>query len=128
MTESKHLWEANHSYSGADSNYFANFYQQEGMFNEYDSWAEFMESGSPVMDMDFNLMYRFDWIKPDEDDEYAEKEHVKFFYVQQRRGAVAADTVYVTPEDEPAVRAYLQKYADHMRDLWAPFDLSPVAE
>ena len=123
MTEAKHLWEVEHSYAGADSNYFASFNQQDGYFRDFATWKEFTESDSFETDMDYNLMYRWDWKKSEES--YPEEEHVKFFYVQQRRGAVSGDTILVGPEDEPAVRAYLQKYADHMRDMWAPLDLSP---
>lgn len=124
MTEVKHLWEADHSYTGAESNYFANFQQQEGYFREFESWKAFTESDSFETDMDYNLMYRWDW--KNGEDQYPEAEHLALFYVQQRRGAVSGDTIFVTAEDEPAVRAYLQKYADHMRDLWAPFDLSSL--
>lgn len=121
MPTKKHLWDADHAYAGADQNYFAPANQQDALFPTFNSWKEFTESGYYESDMDYNLMYRFDWTK--EGEGYPEKEHVKFFYVQQRRGAVACDTIFVTEEDEPAVRAYLQKYADHMRDLWAPLDL-----
>lgn len=126
MTEVKSLRDANHSYAGADQNYFAPGNQQDSYFPEFASWEEYTNSDYFESDLDYNLMYRFDWKK--EGESYPEKEHIKFFYVQQRRGLVAADTIFVTAEDEPAVRAYLQKYADHMRDLWAPLDLSPVAE
>jgi hypothetical protein len=125
MTKSTSLRDSKHSYSGADQNYFMPGNLQDEFFRTYDSWQAFIESGNSETDMDYNLMYRWDWKKKGEG--YPTKEHVTLYWLQQRRGCVGSDTIFVTAEDEPAVREYLQKYADHMRDIWAPLDMSPKA-
>ncbi len=118
MTEIKSLRDSKHRYSGADQNYYMPGNMQDEFFRTYDSWAEFIESGESDVDMDYNLMYRWDWKK--EGEGYPTKEHITLYWLQQRRGAVGSDTIFVTKDDEPAVREYLQKFADHMKELWAP--------
>jgi hypothetical protein len=112
------LRDSKHSYSGADQNYYMPGNMQDDLFRTYNSWTEFIESGDSEVDMDYNLMYRWDWNK--EGKSYPTAEHVTFYWLQQRRGCVASDTIFVTKDDEPALRAYLQPFAAHMKDLWAP--------
>lgn len=112
------LRDSKHSYTGADQNYFMPANQQDSLFVTYDSWGEFIHSGNADLDMDYNLMYRWDWKKKGEG--YPTKEHITLYWLQQRRGCVGSDTIYVTEEDEPAIRKYLQPFAKHMKDLWAP--------
>lgn len=107
----KHLWEVDHPYYGP-----------EGRINEdYASWADFFEEMGAA-DPDMNLLIRWDWHTPDpEGDQWGNKDHeLLLFFVQQRKSAIAKCTVYVSPEDEGAVREYLAKKLDYLVMMWSP--------
>lgn len=137
MTDTKHLWEVEHDYYGASQCYYANFHQQAEWNREYTSWSEFSEDGDSLFsigDKDaehmraMNFLYRWDWQRPDpedlDEDEYA-GDTLELFWIFPRKGMISKVSVQVTEEDEPAVREWLQLFANYMRDMWAPFDLSP---
>lgn len=77
-------------------------------------------------DMDYNLLYRWDWVIADPND-YEKGEPVpgpqlKLFYMFQRKALPTSVTVRnMTPEDESEVREFLQRNWKHMQELWAPF-------
>jgi len=81
--------------------------------------------------MGLNFLYRWDWhawhLEYPED--YADGEEafeLELFWLMPRKGIMARSVIKVTAADEEAVRAWLQKHADYMRDLWAPLSLAPA--
>lgn len=119
-TEPAHLWEFDHPYYSSESNYYSN-----DCSHHSDSWAEFMEEMGDA-DKDHNLLFRWDWERPDpadyepgEDPGYTDRLHL--FYVLQRKGIYMTWEVDVTPDDETAVRWFLNGYWQHMQLLWSPF-------
>lgn len=117
-----HLWECDHSYYCNESNYF-----QNGCCEKYKSFADFIEVYADV-DLDYNLLFRWDWRKgqeqgeEDNDDDYEEVEGdiLYLFWMQQRKGKYTSCMIQVTEADEPAVRAFLQRAFNHLAALWLP--------
>jgi hypothetical protein len=113
------LWDDDHPYYCSESNYYSN---EPG--ERYDSWAEYLAAWGPN-DKDLNLLFRWDWAKPDPDN-YEDGETIPdhdtlwLFYVLQRKGIFLANQVRVTEADESSVREYLEGYWRHMRLLWRP--------
>lgn len=107
-----HLWEVDHDY-----------YCSEAEYHEVsDSWAEFFEEFGDA-DKDYNLLFRWDWVKPDP--EYFEGEELpsdvlRVFFVAQRKGYLFSRDINVTEADEPAVRSYLSNQWEHLKGLWSP--------
>lgn len=94
-------------------------YYGSGEFSEhYDSWEDFISDWADA-DPDYNHLYRWDVIQPDPDDEDVVLS-IDLFFVQQRRGSVSQVTVNITPDDEPAITAYLQERYKLVQALWAP--------
>ena len=121
MTETKPFWETDHPYVAPDSNYYANGYESAAYTHAFDSWSDFLaELGD--MDEDYNFLYRWDFYSPDP--KWAEKDEVPelhFCYILQRKGTFLwAKIRNPQPEDEEAIRAYLDARWDHVRRLWAP--------
>jgi len=118
----KHLWEAEHPYYCASSNYYSN----EQNYMESNSFADFLaEMGGA--DLDMNLVFRWDWFEGGECEGSAFNGDVNYrngklyiFYMGQRKGIYFYHIVDVCRADEPAVIAYLQPRADHLRKLWEP--------
>lgn len=117
MSEQR-LWEVDHPYYATEGNYFSNGYHAE-----YASWAEFIEEQGDL-DLDMNLVYRWDWQVPDPDDyepdEKMPPETLDLFYVGQRKALHRSVSVEIRREDEPAVREWLTVRAEHMRRVWEP--------
>lgn len=120
----KHLWEVEHDYYGPESNYFATGIQQREYSQHWESWSDFADGwGSPIDGM--NWLYRFDWIKADLDDlrffpDMDTRDTLRLFYLLPRKGILLDHTVYVTEDDEPAVRTYLKPAAEYSLNMWAP--------
>jgi hypothetical protein len=70
-------------------------------------------------DPDYNLLFRWDWARPDAE---AERDHdeLRLFFFHQRKGRWCAHFVRVSEADEPAVRAWLAERWAHLQRLWAP--------
>ena len=143
MSDHKHLWKFDHPYYCSEGNFFKN-----GLNNQFESWADFAQpsEGKNMFrdewnllydyDPDLNLLWRWDWkkadpdnyyLKPgDKDDETVEYEEacktdtLYLFFMLQRKAYNISAEVKVTEADEPAVREWLTKKADHMRKLWEP--------
>ncbi len=114
---SEHLWDAHHEYYCQTGNYYNN-----DSHIHYETWASFFaEQGK--LDMDYNLVFRWDWDKPDPDD--GVMGNLTVFWVGQRKAHLRSTSVAVHPDEEPLVRAFLQPRLDHLLSLWAP--LSPSA-
>lgn len=104
----KHLWEPVHSYYCNPENYYAG--RSDRSF--FKDWASFLEEWENA-DFDYNLLFRWDW---------DEKEGtLTLFWMGQRKGLFqSTKIVEVTREDEPSVRAWLEKRWKHLASLWAP--------
>ena len=111
-----HLWEVKHPYYCADSNYYARGDQQPVV--EYASWSDFLDSEG-TSDFDMNLLFRFDWIKADLEDERP-KDKLYLFWMGQRKGLYRWSEIAIKDADEDAVRAWLQPRFDHLKKLWEP--------
>ncbi len=61
----KHLWEVEHEYYCNLGNYYAVI---DDCHQEYDSWQEFHDKEGDS-DMDYNLLFRWDWKEEDEEGE-----------------------------------------------------------
>lgn len=126
------LWEHDHPYYANTGNYFEG-YPFPG--TRSGTWAEFIEEMGDA-DEDMNLVYRWDWIKADPADyEYEHEEDPNFelpgdrlmvFYMGQRKAYCWSWEIAVTEADEPAVRDWLARKADHMCRLWSPFLTRPI--
>jgi hypothetical protein len=112
-----HIWEHEHPYYWNEGNFFKN-----GWHFTYDSWAEFMAAWGDADD-DLNLLCRWDWVEALDEDGNPESVHgagtLKLGYVLQRKSISCSHHVKVGPEDEAAVRAWLQGKWKHMQALWA---------
>lgn len=112
-----HLWEEDHPYYCNEGNYY-----KAGQHYLMESWQEFMtEMGTS--DPDMNLLFRWDWLGPDAEDE--RDEHVlMLFFMMQRKARALSYAVKVTPADEPAVLAWLTERAKTITALWLPLNLA----
>ncbi len=109
------LYDIEHPYYCAEGNYFVG-----GMtaISEYDSWEAFLAEWGDS-DLDMNLVVRWDWHKPSEDEE-RETDVLDIFILGQRKAVWQSTHTKVTPEDEPAVRAWLEPRWQRIRENWAP--------
>ena len=106
-----HLWEVKHPYYSADSNFYA-----PGM--EHETWADFIDAEGDS-DFDMNLLFRFDWIKADADNEQ-DGDKLFLFWMGQRKGLYRWSVIDIKDADEDAVRAWLKPRFDHLKKLWEP--------
>jgi hypothetical protein len=123
MTTEKHLWDVEHEYSGADQNYFLAMNQHDDYFKEWESWDEYTNSKdfATVKDMpNLNLLYRWDWVPLESEDNWRETEHLKLFWIMPRKGTIGSDTITVTKDDEPQVREFLTRRAEYLKKMWEP--------
>lgn len=112
----RHLWQIDHPYYCNDTNYFGK-YENGFECTDWASWNDFYaEFDLEDTDMDYNLVFRWDWKFDPDDDEH--KLHL--YFMAQRKGYFFVNIIDVTPADEPAVREYLTAYAEHMRKIWEP--------
>lgn len=123
---SARLWEIEHSYHAAESNYYSNKHTER-----YVDWDDFVDSEGRN-DPDPNCLFRWDWLRPDPDDygpgDDFPGEELQLTFVLQRKGIYRVVFVPVSEADEPAVREYLTVKARYIADLWLPFlDGSKVA-
>lgn len=127
MVESKRLWDIEHSYYCREE-----AWNSSGDGNlEYKTFADFVaEMGTA--DKDYNLLFRWDWDERDDNgeptyngDDYYRNGKLKTFWMQQRKGLFVCMTVEVCRADEPAVRAFLAPFWEHMRELWEPLAGDP---
>lgn len=113
----KHLWEVDHNY----------YCSADGEF--YSTWQDFIDEWGDA-DEDYNLLFRFDCMAEsdwwDEDEPLKENEKVcRFSFVLQRKDVICTQTVKVLDSDEPAIREYLQKKFDYLKQLWMPIGAKP---
>jgi hypothetical protein len=110
-----HLWEPDHPYYCAEGNFY-----KTGCHNLCESWQEFHEMVRD-WDPDLNLLFRWDWFVPQDvlpgDDG---RQRLLTFWTGQRKALQYSWECPVTPDDEPAVRAWLEERAKTIAAIWAP--------
>ncbi len=118
----KHLWEIKHSYYCNEGNYFAG----ESCESYYRSFADFLAEEGDA-DMDYNLLFRWDWIERDENDEDTFNGDVnyrngklKLFWMGQRKGLYRWSIVEVCRADEQSVIEFIKPRLEHLKSLWEP--------
>lgn len=122
------LWEVVHPYYCSESNRYSN-----EAYARHSSWRDFMESMGNS-DPDLNLLFRWDWRAPREDDDWEKPiawqgdenyrdSILQLFWVLQRKGIFMCHEVSVCRADEPAVRAWLKGRMRHLLELWKPLVL-----
>lgn len=128
-----HLWERDHDYYGPDGMYHATGIQNQDYAHEFESWKDFLEEmggdlgeGGSMGVGGMNLLYRWDWHDHRKDraewgdEEYPNDFTLALFWLLPRKGILMRAEVIVTPEDEEAVKAWLQPHWDYLRTLWEP--------
>ncbi|WP_175795953.1 hypothetical protein [Burkholderia anthina] len=132
MTEAAkpaHLWEAKHPYYCTEGQYFSSQSSHQTVW-PFKSWADFIDEMGDA-DMDYNMLFRWDWEEPTEDDDgeplagfngdpYYRNGKLKLFFMAQRKGFHTCSVIEVCRADEPAVREYLKPRLAHLMALWAP--------
>lgn len=121
------LWEIDHPYYCTEGNYFVAGTRWDEVHSEYDSWADFISEWGDT-DPDMNLVFRWDWKRPDPDD-YDEDEEVPgdrlfVYWVLQRKAILRSTECAVTEADEPAVREWLAERAKTIAAIWEPIGLA----
>ncbi|MDT0306155.1 hypothetical protein RM780_04155 [Streptomyces sp. DSM 44917] len=111
------LWETDHPYYCTEGNYYAR--PVDGLHTLYDSWAAFHAEWGDL-DPDLNLVFRWDWHRPDPDGDEVPPDTLKVFWVLQRKAILRSTECVVTEADEPAVRAWLAERARTVRAIWEP--------
>lgn len=120
MAHRKRLWEVDHSYYCNNANYYSNEALQK-----YSSVEEFLEEYKNS-DMDYNLLFRWDWKPLSEfsgEDELGEV--ICLYFMQQRRGKFVPVLAPINPEareeEEKVLYQFISERWAHLKDLWEPF-------
>lgn len=120
------LRDTDHPYYCSEGNYFVAGTRWYEVHQEFDTWADFYEEWG-YSDVDFNLLFRWDWntIDPEDykymkDGEYR-GDTLELFFMGQRKARNNSVFVKVTEADEPAVREFLAERAKTMAAIWEPF-------
>ena len=127
----KHLWECKHPYYCTEGNYFSSQHTYQTIW-PFASWADFIEEMGNA-DKDYNMLFRWDWEEPTEDNEGEElptgdvdinerNGKLKLYFMIQRKGFHLTSIVDVCRADEEAVIEYLKPKLEHLKSLWAPFN------
>ena len=120
-----HLWEHNHPYYATEGCYYTPGTRWDEVHADWSSWADFFADWGDT-DLDYNLLYRWDWRRPDpfdypdEDGIAAPEGELLLFFMLQRKAKPFSHRINVTEADEPAVRAWLTTRAEHLRQVWEP--------
>lgn len=107
----KHLWEIDHPYYCNLGNYGINNCGQE-----YESWQDFFDAEGNA-DMDYNLVFRWDWKKATADNEL-DFDTLFVFFMGQRKGLYRWVEIEISDADEDAVRAWLKTRWDYLKTVW----------
>lgn len=129
MSADQHLWEHDHPYYASDGCYFTPGHKWHEVHSEWESWEDFYEAWG-TNDPDLNLLYRWDWNRPDAADyEFEREENPEFqmpgdtlhlYFMLQRKARPHSHAITITEADEPAVREWLTERAKTIRAIWAP--------
>ena len=107
------LRHSDHPYYCAEGCYFGSLAL---CHKTWESWAEFLGvfGGS---DTDMNLVWRWDWNKPDGD--FPAPETLDLYMMHQRKAYPVSHSIRIAPEDEPEVRKYLEQHWARLCEMWA---------
>jgi len=119
----KHLWEINHPYYCEEHNYFT---ARENSVDEFNSWDHFFTDVGDNLDMDFNLIFRFDWHDSTNPDHAITQDQLLLFVMGQRKGFFKTWIINVEKTDEEKVIEFLKPRYLHMLKLWEPFSNKKV--
>lgn len=130
----RHLWEIDHPYYCNEGNYYASGTERHEVHSSYESWADFIAEWGDS-DPDMNLVFRWDWSKPDPDDYEPDddgvirvpEDRLTVFWVLQRKAILRSTECVVTEANEPAVRAWLAERAKTITAIWEPIALEREA-
>ena len=124
------LWDVDHPYYCSEGCYYVPGGRWSEVHAEWVSWSAFLEEWGDV-DPDYNLLFRWDWKRPDPADYELERERdpafempgdtLHLYFYLQRKAKPFSHVIDVTESDQPAIRAWLSERAEHMRKLWDPF-------
>lgn len=106
------LKETNHSY-------YCECYEGD-CSEEYENWQSFKNDGGLDVDLDYNLLFRFDIVE-EENNEYILQLH----YAKQRHGQeLWHDIIHnIQKEDMPEIEKYLKKVKKHLISHWKEIDI-----
>lgn len=107
-----HLWQEDHSY----------YCDRNGNGETYDSLDDFLCEWQDS-DMDYNMLFRWDWKEydPYEYPENPEKKDTLFvFWIQQRKGRFYYCEVKVAKDEEGQVKEFLKPRWEYMKAMWEP--------
>ena len=121
-----HLWEVKHSYYCEERGW--NSTESETIYH-YRSWQDFLSDRGDA-DLDYNLIFRWDWREEDENGELTFKGDVNYrngklyiHWMQQRRGFYHSTIIEVCRADEAAVIEYLRPRWGYLKALWSPINV-----
>lgn len=115
-----HLWEIEHSYYCNEGNYRSN-----DCGHSYNTFDDFLSEWGDA-DLDYNLLFRWDWMDKDiankelEDEDKYDSDLLKIFWLLQRKGDYRYCVIKVNKEDEDKVIKFLKPRWEHMQALWKP--------
>lgn len=126
---SKNLWEYDHPYYASEGCYYTPGTQSHEVHADWETWEDFKTEWGDT-DPDYNLLYRWDWKRPDPDDyKYEIEENPDFeipgdqlqlYFMLQRKAKPFSHHIQITEADQDDVRAWLTKRAETMRAIWEP--------
>jgi len=122
------LWETDHPYYCAESNYLCPRNRISGLCEEkFSTWTDFLKECGDL-DTDMNLLLRFDWkegedwdLPPFEGDTSARIAQLCLYYLGQRKGHFYWKIIDVCRDEEPAIREWLAVRFEKIKELWKPF-------
>lgn len=79
-------------------------------------------------DMDYNLLYRWDYNYNEPDEDTAAHYELQLFYILQRKANCRSVSVIVTADDEPEIRAWLTARWHHLMKVWRPLSGFPIGD
>jgi hypothetical protein len=114
-----HLWEEDHSY----------YCDKDGSGEKYSNLEDFLDEWGEC-DMDYNLLFRWDWeeynpsdyeYEEDEtEEEHSTKDTLYVFWMHQRKGRYHYCEVKVTKDEEDQVKEFLKPRWEYMKAIWEP--------
>ena len=115
MSKKPHLWEISHPYYCELNNYLA---RPDEATENFDSWDHFIAVYGKT-DRDLNLVFRFDWEKPNNDNGL-EFDELRLYFISQRKGHYHSVVIKITDKDEKAVIRWLRPSWYKLQELWEP--------
>lgn len=108
-----------HNYYCSLGNYHHNEYLEE-----FENFEDFLEEYGDA-DIDYNLIFRWDVKKVEDDEEDRSENHsgylMEVFFMQQRIGNFVPCLIKeVTERDVPKIVKLLKKHKKYLNEIWAP--------